>query len=64
MVHELRRAPSMLARAVQRLDRAYLEDARDALIDTDHLAEAAQIEHQIQVLSLRLGFDEPGGSRG
>jgi hypothetical protein len=54
----------MLARAVQRLDRAYLEDARDALIDTDHLAEAAQIEHQIQVLSLRLGFDEPGGSRG
>ena len=43
---------------------AALEDARDALIETDHLAEAAQIEHQIQLLSRKLGFDEPGGGRG
>lgn len=43
---------------------AALEEARDALIDTDHLAEAAQVEHQIQVLSRRLGFDEPGGGNG
>ena len=40
---------------------AALEEARDALIETDHLAEAAQVEHQIQLLSRRLGFDEPGG---
>ena len=37
---------------------AALEEARDALITTDHLAEAAQVEHQVQVLSHRLGFDE------
>jgi len=41
---------------------AALEEARDALITTDHLAEAAQ--HQIQLLSRRLGFDEPGGDDG
>ncbi|HUY22340.1 MAG TPA: hypothetical protein VMV22_08355 [Acidimicrobiales bacterium] len=43
---------------------AALEEARDALIETDHLAEAAQVEHQIQLLSRRLGFDEPGGGDG
>lgn len=43
---------------------AALEEARDALIETDHLAEAAQVEHQIQQLSRRLGFDEPGGGDG
>ena len=43
---------------------AALEEARDALITTDHLAEAAQVEHQVQLLSRRLGFDEPGGQDG
>jgi hypothetical protein len=43
---------------------AALEEARDALITTDHLAEAAQTEHQIRLLSRRLGFDEPGGDDG
>lgn len=43
---------------------AALEAARDALITTDHVAEAAQAEHQIQLLSRRLGFDEPGGDDG
>jgi hypothetical protein len=42
---------------------AALEEARDALI-TDHLAEAAQVEHQVQLLSRRLGFDESGGQDG
>jgi hypothetical protein len=41
-----------------------LEEAREALITTDHLAEAAQVEHQIRRLSRRLGFDEPGGDGG
>ena len=43
---------------------AALEEARDALIETDHLGEAAQVAHQIQSLSRRLGFDEPGGGHG
>jgi hypothetical protein len=43
---------------------AALEEARDALITTDHLAEAAMVEHQVQLLSRRLGFDEPGGRNG
>ena len=43
---------------------AALEEARDALIETDHLAEAVQVEHQIQLLSRRLGFNEPGGRHG
>jgi hypothetical protein len=43
---------------------AALEEARDALIATDHLAEVAQLELQIQLLSRRLGFDEPGGDDG
>ena len=43
---------------------AALEEARDDLIETDHLAEAAQVEHEIQQLSRRLGFDEPGGGDG
>lgn len=41
-----------------------MEEARDALITTDHLVEAAQVEHQIQLLSRRLGFDEAGGDDG
>jgi hypothetical protein len=43
---------------------AALEEARDALIATDHLAEVAQLELQIQLLSRRHGFDEPGGDDG
>jgi hypothetical protein len=43
---------------------AALEEARDALITTDHLAEGAQVEHQIRLLSRRLGFDEPRGDDG
>ena len=43
---------------------AALEEARDALITTDHLAAAAQVEHQVQILSRRLGFDESGGQDG
>jgi len=43
---------------------AALEEARDALITTDHLAEAAQVENQVQLLSRRLGFDESGGQDG
>ena len=43
---------------------AALEEARDALITTDHLAEAAQVERQVQLLSRRFGFDESGGQDG
>jgi hypothetical protein len=43
---------------------AALEEARDALITTDHLAEAAQVEHQVQLLSRRLGFNDSGGQDG
>jgi hypothetical protein len=39
---------------------AALEEARDALLTTSHLAELSQIEHQIQLLSRRLGFPEGG----
>ena len=35
-----------------------LEDARDALVTSDHLAELLRVEHQVQLLSRRLGFDE------
>ncbi|MGO8823903.1 MAG: hypothetical protein ACLQU9_01530 [Acidimicrobiales bacterium] len=42
---------------------AALEDGRDALIDTDHFSVLSQVEHQIQILSRRLGFRE-GGSDG
>ena len=40
---------------------AALEDARDTLIDTDHLALLAQLEHQVALLSRKLGFDRPPG---
>ena len=39
---------------------AALEDARDVLIDTDHLSVLAQVEHQIQVISRKLGFEQGG----
>jgi hypothetical protein len=41
---------------------AALEDGRDVLIETDHLAVLAQIEYQIQSLSRKLGLGE-GGNR-
>ena len=40
---------------------AALEDARDALADSDHLAVVAQLEHQVALLSRKLGFDQPPG---
>jgi hypothetical protein len=51
---------------VYRLDEALellagLEDARDVLAETDHLAALAEVEHQIEVLNRRLGFDDPRG---
>jgi hypothetical protein len=42
---------------------AALEDARDVLADVIILAVLAQLEHQIAVLSRKLGFDE-GDRRG
>lgn len=39
---------------------AALEDARDTLRDTEHLAGVLALEAQIQVLSRRLGFDDGG----
>jgi hypothetical protein len=42
-----------------------LEDARDALIDSGHLAVVVAIETEIRTLSRKLGFDDPaGGSDG
>lgn len=38
-----------------------LEDARDALIDSSHLAVVVGIETEIRVLSRKLGFDDPAG---
>jgi hypothetical protein len=39
---------------------ASLEDSRDVLIDTDHFSVLSQVEHQIQILSRRLGIAEGG----
>jgi hypothetical protein len=42
-----------------------LEDARDALIESGHLAVVVPIETEIRSLSRKLGFDDPaGGSDG
>jgi hypothetical protein len=44
---------------------AALEDARDALIDSGHLAVVVSVETEIRALSRKLGFDDPaGGSVG
>lgn len=44
---------------------AALEDARDVLADSDHLAVLAEVEHQVAELSRKLGFDQPpGGPHG
>lgn len=39
---------------------AALEDARDVLVQTDHLSVLAQVEHEIQRLGRKLGFDQGG----
>jgi hypothetical protein len=38
-----------------------LEDARDALIDSGHLAVVVSVETEIRTLSRKLGFDDPAG---
>ena len=44
---------------------AALEDARDALIASGHLAVVVSVEAEIRRLSRRLGFRDPeGGSNG
>ncbi len=40
---------------------AALEDARDALADSDHLAVVAEVEQEIARLSRKLGFDRSSG---
>jgi hypothetical protein len=40
---------------------AVLEDARDALTDSGHLAVVVTLEAQIRTLSHRLDFDDPQG---
>ncbi|HEY7042246.1 MAG TPA: hypothetical protein VH419_01120 [Nocardioidaceae bacterium] len=40
---------------------AALEDGRDALIDSGHLAVVVSVEAEIRLLSRRLGFDDPEG---
>jgi hypothetical protein len=43
---------------------AALEDAREALADTNHLAVLIQLEHEVALVSRRLGFDEGGSDAG
>jgi hypothetical protein len=40
---------------------ATMEDARDALMDSNHFAEVVGVEHELQRLSRKLGFDDEGG---
>ncbi len=40
---------------------ASLEDARDALVDSGHLAVVVSIENEIRDLSRKPGFDDPAG---
>ena len=41
---------------------AALEDASFTIAESDHLALVAQLEHQVSVLSRKLGFGQaPGG---
>jgi len=40
---------------------AALEDARDALADSNHLAVVVQLEQQVALFSRKLGFDQPPG---
>ena len=41
---------------------ATMEDARDALMDSNHFAEVVGVEHELQRLSRNLGFDDEGGA--
>ena len=41
---------------------ATMEDARDALMDSNHFAEVVGVEHELQRLSRKLGFDDEGGA--
>jgi hypothetical protein len=43
---------------------AALEEARDALAETNHLVEVSELEHQVQILSRRLGFGDTGDRDG
>jgi hypothetical protein len=43
---------------------AALEDARDALIDSGHLAVVVVVEAEVRLLSRRLGFWNPSGGDG
>ena len=38
-----------------------LEDSRDPLIDSNHLAEVVATENQIRLLTRRLGLGDPEG---
>ncbi len=40
---------------------AALEDARDALIESGHLAVVASVESEVRLLSRKLGFEDPEG---
>lgn len=40
---------------------AALEDARDALVDSGHLAVVAAVEDEIRLLSRTLGFGDTSG---
>ncbi len=39
---------------------AALEDSWDTISNTDHFAVLSQVEHQIEILSRKLGLDEGG----
>jgi hypothetical protein len=39
---------------------AALEDARDVLVETDHLSVLVQVEQQIQLISHKLGLEQGG----
>jgi hypothetical protein len=43
---------------------ADLEDARDVLVDSGHLAAVVGVEVQVRLLSRRLGFQDPEGDVG
>jgi hypothetical protein len=43
---------------------AALEDARDSLTQSDHLSVLAEVEHQVIIVSRKLGFDDEGNGDG
>jgi hypothetical protein len=40
---------------------AALEDARDAMIESGHLAVVVSVESEVRLLSRKLGFQDPEG---